>query len=187
MSGRPPPPQVSPGVLPFPPDPLQVLNRANTHLRMVKQGLRDMADPDQDRVLLGFFGIVVFGRSVTLALQHLRTFDRQAFDEWYEPWFKEMRDDPLCKFFYQLRTDTLHGMSPLIGFVLASSGGRVPPVGAITIPDRPSPTVHRGQPTGDTAMRHLCGLYVAYLEDVVNSASSVILAVQDRWQSSQNV
>jgi hypothetical protein len=110
-------------VPPFPPPasfrtmPLQVLTRANTHLRMVKQGIRDMEDPDQDRVLLGFFGIAVFGRSVTLALQHLRTFDDHAFDEWYKPWFGEMRTDELCRFFYQLRTDILHDMNPLVGFV----------------------------------------------------------------------
>ena len=35
-------------------------------LRMVHQGLRDMQETDQDRILLGFLGVVVFGRSMTL-------------------------------------------------------------------------------------------------------------------------
>lgn len=152
---------------------------------MVKQGLRDMADPDQDRVLLGFFGIAVFGRSVTLALQLLKSFDKKAFDDWYQPWFQEMRGDPLCRFFYELRTDILHGMNPLIGFVLASHGANAPSVGTITIPGRPLPTMHRGQPIEDNTMLNLCSLYIAYLEEMVNSATDVILAVQDRWQSLQ--
>lgn len=168
-----------------PPDPLQVLTRANTHLRMVKQGLRDMGDADQDRVVLGFFGIAVFGRSVTLALQLLKSFDKQAFDDWYQSWFQEMRDDPLCRFFYELRTDILHGMGPLIGFVLASYGANAPSVGTITIPGRPFPTTHRGQPIEDSSALHLCSLYIAYLEEMINSASAVILAVQDRWMALQ--
>ena len=165
--------------------PSQVLTRATTHLRMVKQGLRDMEDPDQDRVVLGFFGITVFGRSVTSALQNLRTFDKQAFDEWYEPWKQEMKDDPLCRFFYQLRTEILKDIGPMVGFVLASFGDSAKKVGTLIIQDRPLPTLHRGQPINDTSTQHLCSLYVAYLEEMVNSASSVIFAVEDRWLLSQ--
>jgi len=147
---------------------------------MVKQGLRDMQDPDGDRVILGFFGIAVFGRSVTSALQNLRTFDKEAFDEWYGPWKQEMKEDPLCRFFYQLRTDILKDIGPLVGFVLASMGD-APKVGTVTIEDRPLPTQHRGLVISDTSTFHLCSLYVAYLEEMVNSASTVTFAVEDRW------
>jgi hypothetical protein len=153
---------------------------------MVKQGLRDMADSDQDRVILGFFGIAVFGRSVTSALQNLRTFDKPAFDEWYEPWKQQMKDDTLCRFFYQLRTDILKDIGPLVGFVLASFGDDAPKVGTVTIQDRPTPTLHRGQPIKDSSTFNLCSLYVAYLEDMVNSASSVIITVEDRWLLAQH-
>lgn len=161
-------------------DPLQVLTRATTHLRVAKQGLQDMAELDQERVVLGFFGVAVFGRSVTLALQMLRRFDAPAFDAWYAPWQQEMKDDELCRFFSSLRTGILHNLDPLIGFVLASSGATAPRPGAIIVQDRPPPTMHRGKPIEDVSMLHLCSLYVAYLDELVDSASSVILMLQDR-------
>jgi hypothetical protein len=165
--------------------PSDVLTRASTMLRIARHGLRDLADPDPDRVLIGFFCIAVFGRSMTLALQRLRTFDEEAFNDWYGLWEQEMRGDPLCRYFYTLRTDIVHDIDPLIGTVLASYGHNTPPVGAVLIPDRPSPTMHRGRPIADTATDHLCSLYVAYLEEMLTSATSVIWEVQDRWQASQ--
>lgn len=100
--------------------PSVVLTRSWTHLRMVKLGLDDMEDTEQDRVLLGFFSVAVFGRSVSLALQRLKTRDRPAFLAWCGPWEEDMRRDPLCRFFYVLRTDILHGVTPLVGFVFQS-------------------------------------------------------------------
>ena len=52
--------------------PGQAVTRAGTMLRMVQQGFRDMQETDQDRILLGFLGVVVFGRSMTLVMQNLR-------------------------------------------------------------------------------------------------------------------
>ena len=40
--------------------------------------------------------IPVFGRAVTNVLQHIRTYDRSGFNEWYAQWEAEMRGDPLC-------------------------------------------------------------------------------------------
>lgn len=168
----------------FPQQPIQVLpSVTNAMVRMVQLGLHDMDEPDQDRVLLGFFAIVVFGRGVTSALQNLRTFDKPAFDDWYEPWVEEMNADPLCLFFYKLRTAFLHGISPAVGVVLASFGPNSPGVGTITVRDHPIPTIHRGEPIEDPTMRHLCSLYVGYLQEMVKSATTVILAVQDRWDA----
>jgi hypothetical protein len=119
------------------------------------------------RTLLGLFAVVVFGRAVTNALQNLRTFDRQAFDEWYGPWKQEMEEDPLLRWFYKLRSDILKGIVPLIGFVIGSSGRGDLYAGAITVPDRPPPNIHRQQSIQDCAMINLCRLYVAYLEELV--------------------
>jgi hypothetical protein len=45
-----------------------------------------MSAGDQDRAVLGFCSIAVFGASATFALQHLKHWDEAAFDSWYEPW-----------------------------------------------------------------------------------------------------
>ena len=154
-------------------------------LRMAQQGLRNMSDPDREQVLLGSLSIAVFGRGVTSALQNLRHFDRPAFDNWYQPWLEEMNADPLCRFFYKLRSDILKGISPMIGIVLASQGQSALSVGSVVIPDLPSPTMHRGRPIEDSSMLNLSRLYVAYLGEMFESAGSVVLEVQDRWDSSQ--
>jgi hypothetical protein len=154
-------------------------------LRLVKQGLRDMEETEPDRVLLGFFGIVVFGRAVTNALQNLRTFDRQAFDDWYEPWQREMIDDPLLRWFYTLRSDILKGIFPMVGIVLASVGREDLYPGAITVNDRPPPDIHRKQHVKDRKMITLCGLYVTYLEEMVESATPVVVQVDDQMMAAQ--
>ena len=112
-------------------------------LGMVKQGLRDMEDPNDNRALFGFCGVVVFGRSVTLALQNLRTFDAVAFNKWYGPWEQEMRADPLLRFFYKLRTQLLHDIDPPILVVVAGYGHGVR-LGSIRI-DLPLPETHLGE------------------------------------------
>ena len=40
------------------PAPSQAVTRAGTMLRVVRQGLRDMQETGQDRILLGFLGVV---------------------------------------------------------------------------------------------------------------------------------
>ena len=109
--------------------PSQAVTRAGTMLRMVQQGLRDMQETDQDRILLGFLGVVVFGRSITLVMQNLRRHDQEAFDRWYSPWQEEMKGDPLMRYFYVLRTMIIHHDAPAIGILLAGHGEKVPPIG----------------------------------------------------------
>jgi hypothetical protein len=164
----------------LPPEPAQVLTRATTMLRLVRQGLRDMEETEHDRILLGFFSIVVFGRAVTNALQNLRSFDRRSFDEWYGPWQQEMRDYELLRWFYELRSKILKGIVPMIGIVIGSVGREDLWPGAITVSDRPLPEVHRGHPIPDPSVIDLCRLYVTYLEELVESAAVVIWEVQDR-------
>jgi hypothetical protein len=160
--------------------PSQTVTRASTMLRMVRQGLRDMQEADQDRVLLGFLGVVVFGRSMTLVMQNLRRHDQEAFDSWYAPWQEEMKDDPLMRYFYVLRTMAIHHDAPAIGILLAGSGGNVPPIGSITVDGLPLPERHLGEPLDDTSMGNLSRLYVAYLQRMFDSFAPVAFAVQDR-------
>jgi hypothetical protein len=155
----------------------QTVTRAGTMLRMVQQGLRDIRDTDQDRILLGFLGVVVFGRSMSLVMQNLRTHDQDAFDSWYAPWQAEMKDDPLMRYFNDLRTRVIHHDAPAIGILLTGHGENVPPIGSITVDGLPLPESHLGQRLDDTSMENLCRLYVEYLQRMFDSFAQ---AVQDR-------
>jgi hypothetical protein len=160
-------------------------------LRLVRQGIRDMEETDAtdlsadphalDRILLGFAAVVVFGRAVTNALQNLRRFDRRAFDAWYGPWQQEMRNDPLLRWFYVLRSDILKGVEPQIAILLGASGQNAPVAGAITVPNRLPPDVHRNQRMTDTTVLGVCRLYMAYLEEMFDSFAEVAWAVHDRF------
>ena len=161
-------------------DPSQVVTRAGTMLRMVNQGFRDMRETDQDRILLGFLGVVVFGRSVTLVMQNLRTHGRHEFDTWYSPWQEEMQRDALLRYFSDLRTKVIHQDAPAIGILLSTSDRSGPPIGSITIDDSPLPETHLGQPLDDRSMSNLCRLYLAYLERMFAAFAPVAFSVQDR-------
>ena len=54
----------------------------------------------------GVRNVVVFGRAVTNVLQNLRSTE-PTFDEWYSHQVEKMRNDPLAKFMYNLRTRIL--------------------------------------------------------------------------------
>ena len=160
--------------------PSQTVTRAGTMLRMVQQGLRDMQEADQDRILLGFLGVVVFGRSMTLVMQNLRSHNREAFDSWYAPWQAEMKNDPLMRYFYDLRTMVIHHDAPAIDILLAGHGKHVPPIGSITVDGLPLPERHLGQLLDDTSMGNLSHLYVVYLQGMFDSFAPVAFAVQDQ-------
>ena len=166
--------------------PSQTVTRAGTMLRMVQQGLRDMQEADQDRILLGFLGVVVFGRSMTLVMQNLRSHDREVFDSWYAPWQEEMKNDPLMRYFYDLRTMVIHHDAPAISILLFGHGKNVPPIGSITVNGLPLPERHLGQTLDDTSMGNLSRLYVAYLQRMFDSFAPVAFAVQDRLIEAEN-
>jgi len=139
-----------------------------------------VAISDQDRILLGFLGVVVFGRSMTLVMQNLRSHDQEAFDSWYALWQEEIKDDSLMRYFCDLRTKVIHHDAPAINILLAGFGENVPPIGSITIDGLPLPERHLGQPLDDTSMGNLSRLYVAYLQRMFDSFAPVAFAVQDR-------
>lgn len=161
-------------------DPGQTVTRAETMLRMIELGLRDMQETDHDRILFGFLGLVVYGRSMTLVMQKLRSHDRETFDSWYAPWQGEMKDDPLMRYFYDLRTMVIHHEAPAIGILLGGFGENIAPIGSITIDDLPLPERHLGQPLDDTSMRNLSHLYVEYLRRMFDSFAPVAFTVHDR-------
>ena len=161
-------------------DPTQVVTRAGTMLQMVRQGLRDMRETDQDRILLGFLGVVVFGSSMTLVMLNLKRHERKAFNSWYAPWEKQMKGDPLICYFTNLRNMVIHQNAPAIGIALGGFGMNMPPIGSITIDGLPLPNRHLGDPLDDTSMVNLCRLYLAYLERMFESFAPIAFAVQDR-------
>jgi hypothetical protein len=169
------PPSVDP-----PEFPSNCVMRASTHLRLARLGLVDMESADHDRILLGYFTVAVFGRSCTLALQRLKHWDEAAFLKWYEPWATAMKNDPLCQFFYELRTEIVHGVTPIPGVMLAAFGPSAPQVGAIYIPEDKVPTEHKGQPIEDRSARNLSRLYVEYLQEIFDSFLTIVWDIDDR-------
>lgn len=160
--------------------PGQVVARAGTMLRTVKLGLSDMQAADGDRALFGFFGVVVFGRSMTLVMQALRTHDRDAFESWYAPWQEEMKADDLMRYFAELRTTIIHLDSPAIAITLTSFGEGSQPAGSMSVEGVTPPSRHRGELLADTSLYNLCRLYVEYLQKVFDSFAPVAFGVQDR-------
>lgn len=160
-------------------DPSQIVTRAGTMLEMVEQGLNDMRETERNRVLFGFLGLVVFGRSMTFVMQNLRRYDKEEFDSWYIPWQLEMEGDPLMCYFKKLRTMVIHQDSPAIAILLYSFRGTAP-IGSITIDGLKFPSHHLNQPINDTSMLNLCHLYIAYLERMFESFAIIGNAVHDR-------
>ena len=54
----------------------------------------------------GLSNVVVWGRAVTNVLQKLKHLD-PSFSEWYEPYVKELKGEPLFKYFYDSRSKIL--------------------------------------------------------------------------------
>ena len=84
----------------------QILNGAEETLATAKAGLEDVVGTRPERRLSGLRNLIVFGRAVTNVLQNLRTTE-STFDEWYEPYVTEMRNDPLLKYLYECRSEIL--------------------------------------------------------------------------------
>ena len=155
--------------------------QARALLSMCHRGLKDMEASESDRVRLGFCGLVVFGRSVTLAMETMSSVEGMGFDEWYAPWRQEMKTDPLLRFFNQLRRDIIH-LTPSIGVLMNGFGPGVGRPGTIRV-DRPLPETHRGEPISDQSMENLCRLYIDYLEEMFASLAPLVWPAEDRWMA----
>jgi hypothetical protein len=94
-----------------------VLRKAREVLRATQRGLADLLGDDPNMRPVGIYNVAVFGRSVTLVLQNLRTIDRKKFDEWYAPYLKVLSSDPLFyRYFNDLRNEILKEGPPDLGY-----------------------------------------------------------------------
>lgn len=87
------------------------VGQARRHLEAARQGLADLEGLDPRRRLAGLYNVAVWGRSVTLALQLMKS-EVDGWEEWWTVRQAEMEGDPLCRYFYNMRTDALHKLAP---------------------------------------------------------------------------
>lgn len=108
-----------------------VIGRTRRTLALAQLGLSDLLEsPDLTRQIAGIASVAVHGRAVTNVLQHLRTFDKEAFNEWYEPYEQQMMQDELLAYFYRLRTLILKDGAPRV-WVTNSLEPRPQPLGGL--------------------------------------------------------
>jgi hypothetical protein len=76
-------------------------------------GLIMLESDDPSIVPTAIRNVLVFGRAVTNVLQKIKRLD-PSFDDWYTPYKQEMRQDPLLKYLYKLRSEVLkEGIFPV--------------------------------------------------------------------------
>jgi hypothetical protein len=84
-------------------NPREVFARADATLTTARYGLEDLRGIDPGRKLSGFRNVVVFGRAVVDVLLRLRSVD-PGLDAWLEVRVREVQEDPLVRYFYELRS-----------------------------------------------------------------------------------
>lgn len=127
----------------------------------------------------GAYSLAVYGRSVTFVLQNLRSVPglEEDFNKWYAPKQKLMKNDPLLRWFHDVRTSLLHTVAvdihQLSETTILSDGGVVVEVIAefdgrtFTLP---VPREHLGKKIPDRSIGGLGTQYLAYLRDLVDEA-----------------
>ncbi len=90
----------------------QVLARTNAILHTTQHGLTILLGDDLELRKSGLYIVAVFGRSITLSMQHMRSFEEAKFNSWYAPFEKMMGEEPLFQFFNRLRTTIVHAGAP---------------------------------------------------------------------------
>lgn len=100
-----------------PPQVSAILETAGHRLYAARTALEQFIashDPRQKTVALQ--NVVIWGRNLTWALQRLRGIV-EDFDAWYAPWRIEMAQDPLLRYFHELRNRIEKmGENPVAGF-----------------------------------------------------------------------
>lgn len=85
-----------------------ILNRVQDTLQATHIAFRQLTGEEKDYRIFGLRNIMVHGRAVTNVLQNLRSaVGTDVFNEWYEPYKREMQNDPAMKYLYKLRTEIL--------------------------------------------------------------------------------
>lgn len=99
-----------------------VLRKARTLLDTTTRGLALATGSDADARPAGVQIVAVFGRSVTLVLQNLRTVvGDEPFDDWYRPYREGLKTDPLCEWFKRLRNEILKEGPEEVGSTLLTT------------------------------------------------------------------
>jgi hypothetical protein len=120
--------------------------------------------------------ITVYGRATTNVLQKLRSVNRAEFDAWYAPVRAWMKDDPLMKYFYELRSRILkEGETGDFAFVIHEATLNLDNLDANVAVKwnyrfGETPTEHKGQVLEDLSVEHLVWLYVEALRGIVKAA-----------------
>jgi hypothetical protein len=96
----------------------EILQSTRDTLEVARQGLSDARSKDPRRRVAGIRNVVVWGRATTEALRRLK-----RTEPGYQAWWKEhsarMQNDPLMKFFYELRNVILHEAKLPTGYHVA--------------------------------------------------------------------
>jgi len=85
----------------------KVLKNIDDTLKTVRFALSDLNNAHPERRDAAIRNIITFGRSVTFAIQKLKT-HVEGFDDWYKPKQREMQDNILFKFLNELRNEIIH-------------------------------------------------------------------------------
>lgn len=175
-----------------------VLHRAERLLNDASRALQRMEREDpvptirpHDRDLRD---VAVYGRSVTFALQHIRTYYRDEFNLWWAPYEQEMDGDDLMRYSNHLRNDFLKEGLPTGGDVpttmminIDEDQGRAEILGLHTAPPETQkskpPHTHLGQPVDGRSIQELCRLYVDYLTRIYVAAEKFVLHLEARHDS----
>lgn len=84
-----------------------VFKNINDTLKTVELALNDLKNELPERRVAAIRNVITFGRSVTFALQKLKS-HVDHFDDWYLPKQREMINSPLFKYFKDLRDEIIH-------------------------------------------------------------------------------
>ena len=90
----------------------EVIVHARQLLDDAKAGLAAVEGDDPSRRLAGMRGLAVFGRSVSQALDNLKSIDRPGYVGWFAPYKQTLSTDPLLIYFRTLRNQVLKELPP---------------------------------------------------------------------------
>ncbi|MFF2016213.1 hypothetical protein [Paenibacillus sp. NPDC058177] len=84
-----------------------VFKNIDDTLKTVELALKDLKNDLPERRHASIRNIITFGRSVTFAIQKLKS-HVDDFETWYKPKQQEMIENPLFKFFNEVRNQIIH-------------------------------------------------------------------------------
>jgi hypothetical protein len=85
----------------------KVLANVREMLSMAEAGWNDAVGQDARRRRPGLMNLFTYGRSVTFAIQTMKSVD-PGFEDWWAPYQARMAADPLMRYFNTTRTEIIH-------------------------------------------------------------------------------